>query len=809
MSAQPAGHDADRRASAARRPAGLPARAVVDLDAIRDNVAALRRARRAGRGHGGGQGRRLRPRPAAQRPRGRCAAARPGSASPSSPRRWRCARPGSTAPLLSWLHVPGQDFAAARRAPTSTCRSPRPGRSTRSPRRPRAARPHRPRPPQGRHRPGPQRRLGRRLARPGRPRPRRREAEGAVARRRRLVATSPTPTRPQHPTVRPQQERFDEAVAQAERAGCRPAGAAPGQLRRHPDQPVAPTSTSSGPGSRSTACRRCPTSARPRTSGCAPAMTLRRRPGRWSSACPAGAGRLLRPRLHHRPQETTLGAGAAGLRRRRSRATPTNVGPVAGRRPARTPSPAGSAWTSSSSTSAPTATARGRRRGRALRRAARDGEPTAQDWAARPARSTTRSSPGSAPGCPGVYVGGRAVSSPRRRTWPGSGSASPPPVSAAAAGVAADRLTAPRRTARRSAAPSAYDVRARRGAASSSPTTACRCTSRSTSPAPTRRRPATASRPCVFSHGYSPQPAQLGLPAAGADRGRLPRRRSGTSAATAARDAAPRSRCTIDQLGRDLHRVIEEVAPEGPLVLVGHSMGGMTMMSLAEPPPRAGPRAGRRRGFIATSAGGLDEVSLGLRPRLGKVVAPRSARASLGRWRARQTLVTPRPRGRPRPRGLLRRALLASPRRCRRIGPAAPADMIFGTPLEVMADFLPTFDQPRQARGAGQFHGVEMLVLNGDAGPADPAGAQRGDRPADPRRRARVVKDAGHIIMLEHPEVVNEQLAGLVERGHAGPVRRASSVAPQAAGAPHRHRPGASSAGWPRLRARAAAVMTS
>ena len=39
---------------------------------------------------------------------------------------------------------------------------------------------------------------------------------------------------------------------------------------------------------------------------------------------------------------------------------------------------------------------------------------------------------------------------------------------------------------------------------------------------------------------------------------------------------------TIDQLGRDLKAVLDAAAPEGPLVLVGHSMGGMTMMALAD-----------------------------------------------------------------------------------------------------------------------------------------------------------------------------------------------------------------------------------
>lgn len=42
---------------------------------------------------------------------------------------------------------------------------------------------------------------------------------------------------------------------------------------------------------------------------------------------------------------------------------------------------------------------------------------------------------------------------------------------------------------------------------------------------------------------------------------------------------------TLDQLADDLAQVIAETAPEGPLVLVGHSMGGMTIMQLAADRP--------------------------------------------------------------------------------------------------------------------------------------------------------------------------------------------------------------------------------
>ena len=61
----------------------------------------------------------------------------------------------------------------------------------------------------------------------------------------------------------------------------------------------------------------------------------------------------------------------------------------------------------------------------------------------------------------------------------------------------------------------------------------------------------------------------------------------------------------IDQLGRDLYAVIQAAAPDGPLALVGHSMGGMTTMSLAEQFPELIEKRVVAFGCIATSPGGL------------------------------------------------------------------------------------------------------------------------------------------------------------------------------------------------------------
>ena len=116
----------------------------------------------------------------------------------TSTRRSALRAAGITAPVLSWLHLPDEDFAAAS-PPTSTSRS---RRAPTSPRvlagRP-AGRAARPAAPQDRHRAVPQRRAARRLAGAAR---RRRQGRRPTARRRssRSGRTSPTPTSRSHPT---------------------------------------------------------------------------------------------------------------------------------------------------------------------------------------------------------------------------------------------------------------------------------------------------------------------------------------------------------------------------------------------------------------------------------------------------------------------------------------------------------------------------------------------------------------------------------------------------------------------------------
>ena len=92
------------------------------------------------------------------------------------------------------------------------------------------------------------------------------------------------------------------------------------------------------------------------------------------------------------------------------------------------------------------------------------------------------------------------------------------------------------------------------------------------------------------------------------------------------------------------------------------------------------------------------------------------------------------------------------------------ADMIFGTPLDVMSDFLPTFDQHDKRDALVHFHGVEVLVLNGVHDVLTPPDHSEEIVRLIPGAEHVVIEEAGHIIMLEHPEVLNEQFEALIDR---------------------------------------------
>ncbi len=95
---------------------------------------------------------------------------------------------------------------------------------------------------------------------------------------------------------------------------------------------------------------------------------------------------------------------------------------------------------------------------------------------------------------------------------------------------------------------------------------------------------------------------------------------------------------TIRRLGHDLDTVLASVAPDGPVVLAGHSMGGMTIMAYAGLHPDTVAQRVRGVALVATSCGGmargrpavekhaLRALALGLAIPAGRVITTRGQR---------------------------------------------------------------------------------------------------------------------------------------------------------------------------------------
>jgi pimeloyl-ACP methyl ester carboxylesterase len=222
---------------------------------------------------------------------------------------------------------------------------------------------------------------------------------------------------------------------------------------------------------------------------------------------------------------------------------------------------------------------------------------------------------------------------------------------------------------------------------------------------------------------------------------------------------------SIDQLGADLHQVMMATTPgDTPVVLVGHSMGGMTVMALADQHPELiGPKV-IGAVLISTAAGTVDPVTwlpAPFRP------AVRAAMPSMMTGAAKGRIAEVVERGRQSASDI---AFLGT----RRIGFGDPRvsptlvdfleRVIRATPIDVIADFYVAVVGHEKRHALKVLGKIPVLVVTGSK-----------DRLVDPalsEQVASAIKDAklvtisgaGHVLILERPDEVNEAIAGLVSQ---------------------------------------------
>ncbi|MFD4326693.1 alpha/beta fold hydrolase [Nocardioides sp. NPDC058538] len=222
---------------------------------------------------------------------------------------------------------------------------------------------------------------------------------------------------------------------------------------------------------------------------------------------------------------------------------------------------------------------------------------------------------------------------------------------------------------------------------------------------------------------------------------------------------------TIDQLGDDLLRVLDAVVPEGPVILVGHSMGGMTIAALAEDHPELfAPydEGGRIIGtaLISTTAGGLDPSRL-LIPVLPAKLSGGIANRTM-RTLARGHGVVDRFRAMGASVATVFTDVFAFGDEV----PEAYVDFVDGllsqTPFEVVAEFFPSFRALDKFASITTLGRVPTTIICGTADRLTSIGHSRKLHSYIPGSRLVECEKAGHMVILERHGQVNAELDQLL-----------------------------------------------
>ncbi|GAC56612.1 putative hydrolase [Gordonia hirsuta DSM 44140 = NBRC 16056] len=226
-------------------------------------------------------------------------------------------------------------------------------------------------------------------------------------------------------------------------------------------------------------------------------------------------------------------------------------------------------------------------------------------------------------------------------------------------------------------------------------------------------------------------------------------------------DPAPKQSASIPQLGDDLAAVIRAVAPTGPVVLAGHSMGGMTIMALARSHPGLFSHTGRITGvaLVSTSARGITEAGLG--EGLNNPVVD-ALRVSVRLW----------PRLVQAGRGITRQAvepvLVAASFGPDFYSPAAGhavESMIQNTSIATMVNFLAALESHDESTAMPVLAKVPSVVLCGELDRLTPLpNSVRMYSELGEDSRLLIGEGCGHMLQMEQPDLVTEAIDTLVQR---------------------------------------------
>jgi pimeloyl-ACP methyl ester carboxylesterase len=225
---------------------------------------------------------------------------------------------------------------------------------------------------------------------------------------------------------------------------------------------------------------------------------------------------------------------------------------------------------------------------------------------------------------------------------------------------------------------------------------------------------------------------------------------------------------TLDQLGEDLAEVLRQRVPAGPIVLGGHSMGGMAIMEYAHLYPDEFATRVAGLFFTSTTAEGHTHTQYGLPSylatlmRTGEVVGA-GLLARSGAWRPHSALL-------PALRPAVRWLLFGD-----EYDPAALELTMkaFGrASLRSIGGFRASIGAQQRLDTLAALGDVPATVMVGDRDRLTPPPCAESIAHALPNAELSICRGAGHMLMLERPFEVSYALVRIAERAMAGRQRR-------------------------------------
>ncbi|MEV6321438.1 alpha/beta hydrolase [Nocardia sp. NPDC051787] len=220
------------------------------------------------------------------------------------------------------------------------------------------------------------------------------------------------------------------------------------------------------------------------------------------------------------------------------------------------------------------------------------------------------------------------------------------------------------------------------------------------------------------------------------------------------------SSCTVAQLGRDLAAVLTATTPKGPVVLVGHSLGGMAILAAAARFPELFADRVIGIALLSTTAAEVTTTGIGqlLRNpaidgfRLAVHASPALVQA--GRVTARH-LITP----------ILHVSSFHGPvsptlSRCTTL-------MIDRTPVETIVKFLHAIELHDESAALPALANTPALVLGGGHDRVIPFRNSRALAEALPGSELIRLEGAAHMPHMQYPDIVNAALDRLLVRAGA------------------------------------------